>query len=218
MDLLIQTLTENKFFSILLSIVFIMGSLEIILTLIGFGLSSVLDNLIPDFDMDIEADIETDNSTFATIFSWLNKGRVPLLMIFLSFLTFFGLSGIIIQFILKSNFGFYIPSYLIIPIAFFISLPIVRYISVILAKIIPRDETSAVSRKLFVGNLATITLGKATYENPAEAKFKDDFGKTHYIMVKPTNETDIFSEGETVFIIGQENNSTFLVVKDPNKV
>ena len=205
-------LSSNMIFSISIMIVFIIGTLEIILTLVGFSLSAAFDNIF-----DIPETPESDVYTFSELFSCINKGRVPLIMLFLTFLIVFGIIGLIIQkytFILT---GSQLSQIIVVPISFIISLPIIRYFSVFLVKIMPRDETTAISRDLFIGNIATITIGEAKKDKPAEAKFKDEFGETHYIMVEPL-ENKSFKAGETVFISSKKDNSTFYVVSDPNKI
>jgi hypothetical protein len=51
--------------------------------------------------------------------------------------------------------------------------------------------------------VAVITLGKATKGKPAQAKLKDKFGTTHYIMVEPDLEDDTFLQGDPVLIVRQ---------------
>lgn len=210
---LLELAKNNQIFSIALSIVFIVGTLEMVFSLVGASISSLFEGILPDIDI---PDTDTDNfSSFADIFSWLNKGRVPLIMIFLIFLTFFGLSGLIIQaiaFYLKSSYLF---TPVAVIIAFIVTLPLTRLSSVFLAKIMPRDETTVVSTNSFIGETCEIVLGTATYEKFVEAKIKDQFNETHYIMVKAANEGESFHKGDKVFIKSKINNKKFTVIAMP---
>jgi len=209
MEIYFQLLNENPLFEISLLIVFFIGTLEILLTVVGIGLSQIFDSIIP----------ESEIGTVSELFSWINKGKVPILILFLTFLTFFGIIGLFIQYISLNILNSQINNYIAIIFAFILSLPIVRIMSAFIAKIMPKDETDIIQRKSFEGKIAIITLGNATKEKAAEAKFKDDFGTTHYILVKPLNEEETFKEGDSVFIAynDPEDQTIFYIVKDPNK-
>ncbi len=84
-----------------------------------------------------------------------------------------------------------------------VSLPLVRMLTGVIARIMPKDETEAVSEKSFIGRVAVITLGKAAKGKPAQAKLKDKFGTTHYIMVAPDLEDETFRQGDPVLIVRQ---------------
>ena len=77
-----------------------------------------------------------------------------------------------------------------------------------------KEHTDAISRTGFVGQIATITIGEARKGYAAEAKFRDEHGTTHYVMVESANEDDVFSQGQTVLITGPEDAdaSVFLVI------
>lgn len=81
----------------------------------------------------------------------------------------------------------------------------------------PKDETEAVSTDSFVGRIALITLGKAEKGNPAQARLKDRFGKSHYIMVEPETEDVVFEQGEQVLLI-TKSSAVFLAIKNTKDV
>jgi len=217
MNELNELLSNNLLFSIPVSIVMIIAILEGVLTLIGFGMSATLDSIFPEVDIP-EVDIsDIDNGTsFSEIFGWINKGRVPVLIIFIIFFTSFGLIGLIIQNYYFSLHSEYFNQFFVFIISFCLSLPITRYLSSIIGRIMPKDETSAISNELFVGNIAEIVIGKATHNKFTEAKFKDTFGQTHYIRVKALIEGDSFEKGDKVFIHSKINDKDFFVIEDIN--
>ncbi len=65
----------------------------------------------------------------------------------------------------------------------------------------PSDETEAVSTEEFIGVVAVITVGMAAENSPAQARLKDRFGQTHYVMVEPENADETYSAGERVLIV-----------------
>ena len=114
-------------------------------------------------------------------------------------------------------FGLMLPASVASILAFVISLPIVRVLGSGLNKIIPKDETSAVSKDTFIGRVATITLGESRNGNSAEGKVKDSFGKYHYIMIEPDIAGDIFSQGSEVLLVRQDG-SKFYAIKNENHI
>lgn len=202
--------SSNLIFSIPLGIVFLVGVIETLLALFGLGLSD-------SFEFDITPN--SDVSTLSELFSFMNKGQIPTLMLLLTALTSFGLIGLISQNILTS-FGLSISNFIVAPLAFISSIPINRYLSLFLSRILPRDETTAISTNLLVGKLAQITIGTATTNTPAEAKITDMYGETHYIMIKPAIENISFKQGEKVLLVKRENpeKNIFLAQPDPNTI
>ena len=118
-------------------------------------------------------------------------------------LTCFGLSGLFLQSFAQNTFGAMLPTWFASAAAFAVSLPAVRLVGGVLARILPKDETSAVSEQSFIGRVGTITLGTARHNSPAEAKLVDEYGQTHYIMVAPDLPEDEFKQGDQVLIVHQ---------------
>ena len=216
MENLLLILGNNPVFATALFVLLGIAVLEGILSLLGFGVTSIFDTFFPEADI---PSIEVDNpsTTFSELFSWLNKGRVPVVMLFISFLGAFGTIGIFIQENLNYFMGYRLNVYIAIAISLIISFPIIRYFSIILGRILPKDETTAVSKSSFIGNYATIILGTATYTNFVQAKFIDIYNQEHYVMVQSGSKTDIFKEGDQCLLMKELESGVFLVMKDPNR-
>jgi hypothetical protein len=216
MNLIDFLFTSNNiiFTSALILMIFI-AALEGILVLIGVGLSNTFDSLIPDFDTELDVDTEYSLSKF---FGWIRLKQVPILMLFVIFLTSFGLIGLLIQATLFNIIGILWLQYLVVIPAFIFAIISLRIFGGLIAKLLPKDETSSISNNDLIGHIAIITLGKAIKGSPAEAKVKDQSGQVHYFMVEPENENDIFLQGEKVLISGQ-NEKLFFAIKDiPEKL
>ena len=99
--------------------------------------------------------------------------------------------------------------------AFFAALPVTRFFGSIFHKILPKDETSAVSSASFVGRMAKITLGTSAKDSPAQGKVKDQFGKYHYIMIAPDNDDDVFAQGMDVLLVRYDG-VTFYAIENHN--
>ena len=72
--------------------------------------------------------------------------------------------------------------------------------------VMPKDETTAVTLDTLVGRVATVTLGTATAERPAEARVNDEHGTTHYVRVIPEAGRQALPQGTQVLLVRQEGN------------
>jgi hypothetical protein len=219
-------LEQNWPFTTALMIMLGITSLEVITTLMGLGLSGLLDNMLPDLDLDVDLDVDIDVDADAdldldvagTNLTWLSDwfcvGKVPLLIMFIVFLASFGLIGLAIQLLAKAFIGSVLSPLIGGSCAFIACLPSLRILGSILAKVLPKDETEAVSANSFIGLTATITVGTSKRNNAAEAKLVDQHGKTHYIMVEPEKDNVEYKSGTEVVIYHQEKAGLFLVTND----
>lgn len=206
---------SNTPFVISLAIMMAITIIEIISASLGMGLSEMVDSFLPEFDADIEVDVDADvdmgvtgaggpGDSLVKLLAWFRVGEVPVIMLFIVFLTGFGLSGLIIQFILTSVIQITLPATLASIPAILCSFVMVRVCGGILGKYLPKDETYAVSQDSFPGMVATLTLGSAEVGKPAEAKLQDQHGQTHYILVEPDNEGEIFNRGDKTIVVSQQ--------------
>ncbi|MGB5919449.1 YqiJ family protein [Arcobacter sp.] len=208
---------NNIIFSSALVLMIFIALLEGILVFIGMGLSDMLDSFIPDFDTDIDFNVDSGYS-LSKFFGWIRLKEVPILMLLVIFLTSFGLIGLLIQAILFNFIGILWLQYLVSIPALIFAIISLRIFGGIVAKLLPKDETSSISNDELIGYIAIITLGKATKGSPAEGKVKDKSGQVHYFMIEPENENDVFLQGEKVLISGQ-NEKLFFAIKDiPEKL
>ena len=97
------------------------------------------------------------------------------------------------------------------------ALPTTRYLGLSIAKVMPKEETDAVSRSSFVGAIATIIRGEAERGKPAEAKLRDVNGTTHYILVEPDQPGVKFAQGNEVLLV-KKSGSIFQAVINTNPV
>jgi hypothetical protein len=199
------TAGPNLPFSVALLIMIFIALLEGVGTLFGVGLSNLIETIIPDMEIDIDADLAEADSSFAMskVLGWLQFGRVPALILLVVFLTAFGLVGLGIQKLAVDIFDSLMPGSLAALLALTASFPLMRILGGTLARILPKDETSAVSEKTFIGRVATITLGSAKKDSPAEAKLEDQYGQSHYLMVEPDVDNEEFRQGEQVLLVGK---------------
>jgi len=192
---------SNLIFSISLCLMFLLGLVEFLLLVTGSSSQGLLEQFVPDQLHELRvADIELQSQNFLSLFlEWLYLGRIPILIWLIIFLTVYALTGFITQIIFFNFVQSYIPIWIIAPICLFACMPLVRISAFIISKIIPHDETTAISSEQLIGRTAYIILGEAKLNYPAQAKVKDQFGLTHYILVEPEVEIT-FSFGQAVIL------------------
>ncbi|MGD2119732.1 MAG: YqiJ family protein [Chromatiales bacterium] len=201
------TADGNVPFSVALALMFGIAFLEGVASLLGFALSNALDSLLPDLDLDVELDLSAEMespSALSRLFSWLRVGQVPVLMLLVIFLAAFGLIGLALQSFAQGITGFFLPGLLMSVPTFVLALPVVRVMGGVLNRVMPKDETDAVSEDSLVGRIATITLGTASVGSPAEARVRDVRGTTHYVMVEPDVAGVNFTAKSSVLLVRKE--------------
>lgn len=206
---------ENLIFTVSLAVMLVIALLEGVASMIGLGISEFLETLLPESDIDFDAPDIAHGNSLSELLGWLHVGKVPVLMLFVIFLTAFGLIGTFLQSLSLSVSGLMFSGYLVAIPALLLAMPVVRISGGVLAKIMPKDETEAVTEQTFIGLVATITLGFAAQGKPAEAKLTDKFGQTHYIMVEPDLSIQGFPSGSKVLLVAQRG-SVFLAIENTN--
>ncbi len=215
---------QNLPFSVAIAVVLAMAVLEGVLTLLGFGLSALLDGLGGDIDlpdMEAEADVgagldaaDSGGLSFGSLLAWLRFGEVSAIILLIIFLSAFGALGFALQGAVSSVSGTYLPSALAAVPAFAGALPVVRVLGGALGRLMPREETSAVSLETLVGRLARITLGTAATGRPAQGKVRDQHGLEHYVMIEPDIEGAEFAQGSEVLLIRKDGAKFFAIANE----
>ena len=132
---------------------------------------------------------------------WLHVGKVPLLILLIIFLTAFGVTGLLIQAVTRSVAGIYWPGVVAAVPAFVLCHAGGAGVGGLFARLVPRDETTAVSEDSLVGRVAVITVGVASSNAPAEGRVRDEHGQTHYVMVEPDIAGETFPSGTEVLLV-----------------
>jgi membrane protein implicated in regulation of membrane protease activity len=127
-------------------------------------------------------------------------------MLLVVFLAFFGMAGLAIQQFAADLSGAPLSPWLASAAAIAAALPLTGVGARGLARIMPQDETTAVSLDTLVGRRGTITIGTARKGSPAQARVRDAYGQSHYVMVEPHDEAHPISEGETVLLVRRDGN------------
>lgn len=148
---------------------------------------------------------------------WLNVGRLPLLMLLVVFLTSFGLAGLSLQAAALALAGGGLPWFAAVPAGIVIAAPLTRTLGRGLARILPRDETTAVDIDTLIGRRARIVIGTARRGSPARARVEDKFGHFHHVMVEPDDDDASFTD-VALLLLTARNGDTFSAVEIPSDI
>ena len=211
---------DNLPFTVALGLMFGIGLLEIIFSVFGAGISSLIEAGMPDLGSDVggenlDATGFEDATPLSKLLGWLRVGQVPILVLFVVFLTAFGVIGLVLQGIWQNLTGGFLPGWIASIPAFAMALPCVRMVGGVIGRLMPKDETEAVSEETFIGRIAVITSGLARTGKPAEARLVDQFRQTHYILIEPDDPAEVFESGAHVLIVSRTN-SVFKGIRNTN--
>ena len=173
------------------------GFLLVVLMILQF---SGLTDFAPDLDSDMDGDV--DGAGVADgLLSFLGLGRLPLMIWLALLLLMFMLIGFAGQQIVQGLTGMLLSPWLATPAAAFAALPVTAILARPLGRIMPKDETTAVSIDSLVGRFAVLDVGTAKKGSPARAKVLDIHGHPHFVMVEPDNEGQQFTSGEKLLLV-----------------
>ena len=189
-------------FTVATCLVLLIAIVEGIAMVVGANLSESLQALLPD-------PWDAVHGPFDNVLGWLHIGRVPVLVLLILFLAGFAITGFAINIVAHRSFGFWVPPLVSTPLAFFAALPVVRILGAGLARLIPQDETYAVSFETLVGRVATIVNGTARTGYPAQARVSNEHGQAIYVMVEPDVSGLEFKSGEQILLKKQISGSRF---------
>lgn len=219
-------------FAIALAVVAGLFTLEILSALLGssiLGIGADGPDIDVDMDFDLSADIDFDApdlgfSDFeipdasadvpnapSGLLGFLGARNVPFLIWLVTFLTMFGLSGLILQYVIIGSIGTPIYAPVAALLALVPAIPITRFVADTVATIMPKTETSAMRTRFLGGHQGVITQGTATRGKPAEAKIKDRHGNIHYLRVEPLDDDAAFSQGSDIRLIRKRENRFFVI-------
>lgn len=146
---------------------------------------------------------------------WLHVGRVPLLVLLVLFLASFALSGFALNLVVKRVFGLWLTTWIAVPLAFVATVSTVRALGNVLARLIPREQSFAVTFDSLIGLVATVVNGTARQGYPAQAKVVSQHGQTLYVMVEPDEAGVTFQSGSSVLLVRQLAGNRFSGIDNP---
>lgn len=202
------TAAETLPFGVALGLVVGIAVIEGVGAFLAVSPSAWLEDLLPDKDLNPDGIIDGP-------LGWLHVGQVPLLVLLILFLTGFALGGYVVQMFVRGLFGGYAPMWLAAIPAGLIGLSTVHALGALIAYIVPKDETSALSEQTFIGRAGVVTGGTAKRGLAGQIRVRNTQGRTHYLMVEPDIEGEEFPEGTEVLIV-KKVGATYRGIRNPH--
>jgi hypothetical protein len=196
---------EVRPFAVAAAIMVVLGGIELLTTLIGFSISEMLGH-----DVAVEAD---SHNGLGGLLLWINAGRLPLLILIILAFGVFSIEGFLLQGIAHAA-GFAIPVSIATLAAIAGSIPVIRTTSRGIARIIPRDETYAVSDADFVGKVAMVSVGPLDQGLPGRVRLKDVFGNWHTVSARASRDSPALAVGTSVLLVDRDARS-FIAISAP---
>jgi hypothetical protein len=193
-------------FAIAAAIMVALGGIELLTTLVGFSIGELLGN-------DVAVDADSHNG-LGGLFLWINTGRLPLLILIILALGVFSIEGFLLQGVAHAV-GAAMPIAIAALAAAAGSIPVIRTASRGLSRIIPRDETYAVSEADFVGKVAVVSIGPLDQGLPGRVRLKDVFGNWHTVAARADPASQALPVGASVLLVDRDTRS-FIAISAPS--
>lgn len=142
----------------------------------------------------------------------LGLRKQPLTIWLAIFLALFAGAGLALQSAMMGIFGQMLPRLIAVPLALLTALALARTISGALARLIPRDESSAISERSLGRRRGIVTVGTARRGSPAQVRITDGYGNTHYAMLEPLSDKDEIPQGAEVLVLRPRGGELRLVL------
>jgi Protein of unknown function (DUF1449) len=192
-------------FAVAAAIMAVLGGIELLTMLVGFSIGELVGH-----DIAVDAD---SHSGIGGLFLWINAGRVPLLILIIVALGVFSIEGFLLQGIAHAV-GAAVPVFIAALAAGAGSIPVIRTTSRGISRIIPRDESYAVSDADFVGKVALVSVGPLDQGLPGRVRLKDVFGNWHTVSARASPDSQALPVGASVLLVDRDARS-FIAIAAP---
>ena len=182
-------------FAVAAAIMLALGIIELLTSLVGLSIGELVGK-----DIALEGD---SHNILGGAFLWLNSGRLPLLILLVLALGVFSIEGFLLQGI-AHVIGTTVPVSIAALAATAGSIPVIRTASRGIARIIPRDETYAVSDADFVGKVAVVAIGPLDQGLPGRVRLKDIFGNWHSVPARASPDSKALPVGASVLLVDRD--------------
>ena len=162
-------------------------------------------------------DVAHEPGMFGTAWDWLNAGRVPLLILIMIMLGSFGALGYMIEGVSHSFIG-WLPTFMAAVAAFIVTIPVTRRMSLLVSKVVPRDETYVVEAGGLVGQTGIIVTGPLAQNTIARVKVKDVHGNHHFPWVRTKDPNLKLDNGDHVLLVEHIGSEYLAIAADPKLI
>lgn len=164
---------------------------------------------LPEADGDLDVDW-SHGHLGGNVLEFVGGTAMPLSMLLVVSSSTFFLVGYTTQMIVRSATGAFLSGWVVIAPALIVTILVCRSVGKLAHRSHLKMHTESVSDAEFLGRIATVCQGTARFGLPAQAKFRDQFGRTHYVLVEPRDGQSVYQEGTEV-VLYERSGPKFLV-------
>ena len=132
---------------------------------------------------------------------WLGMGKAPFVLWLASLLLGFGVTGVVLVNVVQNLMGFTLPLWGSLPVSAVVAVGFARRFGAVFARLLPKTETSALSRNRLARRRGVVSQGTARRDHPAEVRVTDYFGNLHYIRAEPLQDASTMPQGTEVLVV-----------------
>lgn len=132
--------------------------------------------------------------------SWLNLGRVPLLVLLIILLGLFAAGGMVLQAVAEKTIGL-LPPLAASLLAGAFALLATRATSRAVARILPREESYVLTDQDLIGRVGTVTVGPLDARAVGKISVTDAHGNRHFPRARPATADEVIETGAKVLIV-----------------
>lgn len=153
----------------------------------------------------------------ATGLAWLNFGRLPALAVLVLLFGGFAAVGLGLQGLALQVGGGLVSAWLLAVPALIGAGFAAHSLGGLFARVVPREESYAVTQDQLVGRIARLTIGPADGETPGRALVTDGAGNSHNVRVLSGVAGRRFEAGERVLLATRQD-GLFLITAVPDSM
>lgn len=207
---MLDLLLAGPFAPFTLALAVLMGLLALEL-IASFAGGSILGS-----DMEIDAgpdapDADLEAGSSPGVASWLGLGDLPFVIWMASILLGFGVSGLVVQ-TAAAAVASPLPGWLASVPAAVLAVLFARGFGRVLARLVPRTESSASTARQLARRRGVVTQGVATRGRPAEVRVVDRHGNSHFLRAEPLDDADAIPEGSEVLVLPETRGDGYRLV------
>lgn len=164
----------------------------------------------------IEDGLGFDGDGIGAWLSWLNAGGVPILVLFCVWLGSFAIAGFALQ-EASGAIGGPLPTLVAAALSAAAAIPATRLASRAIGRLIPHEETSAVTPEELVGLLGTVSIGPLDQGVPGRVRVLDAHGNYHELRAR-SGEGTIPERAKILVVDLNKADGTYTAIPEPDEI
>ena len=147
----------------------------------------------------------------ASVIDFLGLRGLPMTVWLAVLAAFFAGIGLAGQSLIMAILGTTLPASLAAILAILPAIIMTRLVAGFLSRMIPREESTAISTRNYGRRRGVVTVGTARRGKPAQVRFTDYHGNMHHLMAEPLADEDEIEAGSEVLVLRMRDGRLRLV-------